>query len=222
MLELLCKQEDIYGTRVIIADGYSTDGTRDIITKLSAEFYPTLKIEMINGGKVSAARNAGLKLVTTPLVLFLDADTMLTNNKQIKDCVNKFLNKSLHLLGAPVKGKEPFTLYALIFFLFNIANKFLCLVSPFAVGNFFLTRTDIINSFGGFDEKAIHGEDYLLSKKYSARKFGFSPYPILQDSRRFKRTGHLKFVAISILSFLMSWNKKFFYRDIGYWGKSSA
>ncbi len=222
MLQLLAGQEDISGTRVIIADGFSTDGTRDIIDNLKVKLSPTLKIEMIDGGKVSAARNAGLKLVATPLVLFLDADTMLTNNKQIKECVNKFQKKHLHLLGAPVKGKEPFTLYAFIFLLFNIANRFLCLISPFAVGNFFLTRTDIINSLGGFDEKAIHGEDYLLSKKYSARKFGFSPYAILQDSRRFKKTGHLKFVAISVLSFFMSWNKKFFYRDIGYWGKTTT
>lgn len=218
MLRLLYNQEGIANTKVIIADAQSTDGTRDIITKLSAEYSPTLQIKMIEGGKVSAARNAGLQLVKTPLVLFLDADTMLTNKAQIKICVEKFLRKNLQLMGAPVKGKEPYTLYGLIFFLFNIANKILCFISPFAVGNFFLTQTEKIKSLGGFDERAIHGEDYLLSKKYSASKFGFSPYPILQDSRRFKRTGHIKFVAISILSFFMSWNKKFFYRDVGYWG----
>lgn len=219
MLQLVAQQSGIEGTRIIIADAHSTDGTRKYIQQAFIDYADVLRIEMIDGGKVSAARNAGLQLVSTPLVLFLDADSMLTYERQIEQCVEKFLTNQFDLMGAPVRGKEPFTLYGLIFFLFNIANQLLRVVMPFAVGNFFLTRTEIIKQLEGFDEKAIHGEDYLLSLKYSPRKFGFSPYAILQDSRRFKKTGHLKFVAISILSFLMSWNRKFFYRDIGYWGK---
>jgi glycosyltransferase involved in cell wall biosynthesis len=219
MLQLVAGQAGIKGTRIIIADAQSTDGTRVFIQQAIISYAEILKIEMIEGGKVSAARNAGLQLVSTPLVLFLDADSMLTNEKQIQTCLEIFTSKQLELMGAPVRGKEPFTLYGLIFFLFNIANKLLRIIMPFAVGNFFLTRTETIKQLGGFDEQAIHGEDYLLSLKYSPRKFGFSPYAILQDSRRFKKTGHLKFVAISVLSFLMSWNRKFFYRDIGYWGK---
>jgi glycosyltransferase involved in cell wall biosynthesis len=219
MLQLVAQQSGIEGTRIIIADAHSTDGTREYIQQAKVDYAEELRIEMINGGKVSAARNAGLQLVTTPLVLFLDADSMLTNEKQIEHCLKKFTDKQLDLMGAPVRGKEPYTLYGLIFFLFNIANRLLRIVMPFAVGNFFLTRTDMTKQLGGFDEQAIHGEDYLLSMKYSPSKFGFSPYAILQDSRRFKKTGHFKFVAISILSFLMSWNRKFFYRDVGYWGK---
>ena len=219
MLQLVAQQSNIKGTRIIIADAHSTDGTRAFIQQVIIDYAEVLRIEMIEGGKVSAARNAGLQLVTTPLVLFLDADSMLTNEKQIEQSLEKFNFKQLDLMGAPVNGKEPYTLYGIIFFLFNIANKILRFVMPFAVGNFFLTRTVMIKKMGGFDEQAIHGEDYLLSLKYSPRKFGFSPYAILQDSRRFKKTGHIKFVAISILSFLMSWNRNFFYRDIGYWGK---
>ncbi len=219
MLQLVAQQSGIEGTRIIIADAHSADGTREYIQQAIIDYAEVLRIEMIDGGKVSAARNAGLQLVATPLVLFLDADSMLTNENQIKQCVEKFIDRQLNLMGAPVRGKEPYTLYGLIFFLFNIANRLLRVVMPFAVGNFFLTHTEMIKQLGGFDEQAVHGEDYLLSLKYSPRKFGFSPYAILQDSRRFKKTGHIKFVAISVLSFLMSWNRKFFYRDIGYWGK---
>lgn len=217
VLKILSEQEDIKGTRVIIADANSTDGTREYIQQ--NKFQGILNVEMIAGGHVAAARNAGLQLVTTPLVLFLDADALLTNTAQLKQCVEIFNSKQLHLMGAPVNGKEPYTLYGFIFFLFNVANFFLKWIMPFAVGNFFLTRTDIIKQLGGFDEKAIHAEDFLLSMQYKAGKFGLSPYAILQDDRRFRKTGYFKFVGLSVLSFFMSWNKNFFYKDRGYWGK---
>ena len=113
VLEILSKQEDIKGTRVIIADANSTDGTREYIQQ--NKFNGVLNIEMIEGGHVAAARNAGLQLVTTPLVLFLDADALLTHSAQLKKCVEIFNSKQLHLMGAPVNGKEPYTLYGLIF-----------------------------------------------------------------------------------------------------------
>lgn len=219
VLSILAEQENIKGTRVIVADANSTDGTQEYLLNAINSFEGIIKLEVIEGGKVAKARNNGLKLVTTPLVLFLDADAMLTNNAQLQISVDKFLKKDLDLMAAPIRGKEFFSRYNIIFQLFNVFNHLFSLVQPFAIGNFFLTRTDVINHLGAFDEKAIHAEDYLLSMKYKTSKFSFSPFPIIQDSRRFKKTGYLKFLGITILSFIMQWNKKFFYRDIGYWGK---
>jgi glycosyltransferase involved in cell wall biosynthesis len=82
-LSLINKQEDISGTRVIIADS-SDDSTRDII--LSGG-HDNLNITIIDGGYPSVARNKGSELSTTPYILFLDADIFLIDNTTIKECM---------------------------------------------------------------------------------------------------------------------------------------
>ena len=61
--------------RVIVADNNSTDGTLERISKASEDF-KNLQIELIQGGNTPMARNNGAKLVTTPYILFMDADAI--------------------------------------------------------------------------------------------------------------------------------------------------
>ena len=65
-------------TRIIIADS-STDRTREIIQANSA----FLNVEIIDGGPVSVARNHAAKTVTTPYILFIDADVRFFKNTVI-------------------------------------------------------------------------------------------------------------------------------------------
>ena len=78
LLNSLSKQQCIDGVRIIIAD-CSTDDTPDIIQKNKGN----LQVEVIQGGPVSLARNAGARLVDTPYVLFIDSDVMFFSNTVI-------------------------------------------------------------------------------------------------------------------------------------------
>ena len=66
----LANQNNITGTRVIIADGFSRDRTRSKIINLKHSLKDKINIELVNGGKVAYARNFGLTLVKTKYVLF--------------------------------------------------------------------------------------------------------------------------------------------------------
>ena len=192
----LNKQHNIKGTRVIIAD-CSKDDTRKII---SSGKYKNLNIEIIDGGLPSVGRNKGAKLSNTEYVLFMDADTVLMDNNVIDDTIKDMYHNKLELLTCRVKsvGKDIRT--NLSFRLFNLINKFISRKTPFAVGTYFMTKTDKIKQLKGFDETYQHSEDYMLSKLYNPKNFKISKKYIGQDDRRFKKMGKFNY---------RSFNKRF-------------
>ena len=72
----ISRQRFIGSLEVIIADGNSTDDTLKFINKAYEDF-KNLSIKVIKGGKVGYGRNQGAKIVTTPYILFMDADSIL-------------------------------------------------------------------------------------------------------------------------------------------------
>lgn len=216
-LKSISKQNYISGTRVIIADGGSTDGTLDVINVLKSLYMDTIKINLIKGGKVAYGRNQGADLVDTNYVLFMDADTYLFDNNTIYDCLSTMPKLNLELVTCKVKSTVDDWKPNLAFSLFNIVNKIISLATPFAVGTFFMTRTNIFRLYGPFDESLKHSEDYFLSKKYRPSEFRISDHYIGQDDRRFKKIGYLGMVKLLIKSFINRNNRNFFRKDVGYW-----
>lgn len=216
-IDSIYKQVLIEGTRVIIADNHSTDRTRAIINNLSHMYSDRLNIEMINGGKVGMARNLGSDLVKTEYILFLDADIQLFNNITIHDCMEEIIDDKLDLMTCKVKSVSSDWRSKLAFVSFNIVNRIFSYFTPFAVGTFFLTRTDRFIEMGKFNEKYHHSEDYGLSRKYNPKKFRISEHYVGQDDRRFKKMGYLGMVRLLIKSFFNRNNEEYFKKDIGYW-----
>jgi glycosyltransferase involved in cell wall biosynthesis len=213
----LASQNNITGTRVIIADGFSKDATRAKIINLKHNLKDILNIELVNGGKVAYARNFGLSLVKTKYVLFLDADTVLMDNDIIDHTLKTMYHDKLELLTCRVKsvGKDIRT--DISFMLFNLINKLISRKTPFAVGTYFMTRTDKINLLNGFDETYQHSEDYMLSKLYHPKKFKISKKYIGQDDRRFKKMGYFGMVKLLINGYINRNNPNFFKHDVSYW-----
>lgn len=213
----LANQNNITGTRVIIADGFSRDKTRSKIINLKHSLKDNISIELVNGGKVAYARNFGLSLVKTKYVLFMDADTVLMDNNVVDDTIKDMYHNKLDLLTCKVKsvGKDIRT--NLSFKLFNLINKFISKKTPFAVGTYFMTRTDKIKQLKGFDETYQHSEDYMLSKLYNPQNFKISKKYIGQDDRRFKKMGYFGMVKLLVNGYLNRNNPKFFKHDVSYW-----
>ena len=198
------RAQDIGDTRIIIAD-CSTDTTRQVIQDNSSG----LNVEIIDGGPVSVAKNNGARLVTTPYILFIDADVRFFKNTVIWDAVDKIQSKNLDLVGLNIKCYDRDMRAMVGFALFNTINHTLKFFSPFAVGAFMLTRKDKFDEFGGFPEQFATSEDYFLSRKYSPRKFKIVRHHFGQDSRRFKKMGYLGMGKYLIKNFINRNNKKY-------------
>jgi glycosyltransferase involved in cell wall biosynthesis len=199
--------QDIGDTRVIIAD-CSTDNTRQVIQNNSTR----LNVEIIDGGPVSIAKNNGARLVTTPYVLFIDADVRFFKDTVIHDAVKTIESKNLDLIGLKIKCYDKDPRAKLGFIIFNTINHAMKYFSPFAVGAFMLTRRDRFEEFGGFPENFSTSEDYFLSRKYSPRKFRIIKHHFGQDSRRFKKMGYLGMAKYLVKNFVNRNNK-------AYWDK---
>ena len=209
------RNQDIGDTKVIIAD-CSTDNTRQVIK----DNIGLLNVEIIEGGPVSIAKNNGAKLVTTPYILFIDADVRFFKKTVIQDSVNKMESKNLHLIGLNIKCYDKDLRAKIGFTAFNLINHTLKFVSPFAVGAFMLTRRDKFEEYGGFPEQFSTSEDYFLSRKYSPRKFRIIKHYFGQDSRRFKKMGYFGMATYLVKNFVNRNNKQYWdsLDSSKYWG----
>jgi glycosyltransferase involved in cell wall biosynthesis len=209
------REQNIGDTRIIIAD-CSTDRTRQVIKDNSWE----LNVEIIDGGPVSIAKNRGARLVTTPYILFIDADVRFFKHHVIRDAVHKIESKNLDLVGLNIKCYDRDVRARAGFVVFNTINHALKYFSPFAVGAFMLTRRDRFEEYGGFPEQFSTSEDYFLSRKYSPRKFRIIRHHLGQDSRRFKRMGYMGMAKYLVKNFVNRNNKKYWDQldNSKYWG----
>lgn len=201
------RQQSIDNTRVIIAD-CSTDKTREVIEIMKG----ALNVEVIDGGPVSIAKNNGARLVTTPYILFIDADVRFFKDTVIQDAVAEIESNNLDLVGLNIKCYDNDMRAIIGFGIFNIINNVLKYFSPFAVGAFMLTRRDRFEEFGGFPEKTTTSEDYFLSRMYSPKKFKIINHHFGQDSRRFKKMGYLGMATYLIKNFINRNNKAYWDR----------
>jgi glycosyltransferase involved in cell wall biosynthesis len=119
LLESLRKQ-NIGNTRIIIAD-CSTDNTRQVIKDNSAG----LNVEIIDGGPVSIAKNNGARLVTTPYILFIDADVRFFKDTAISDSVDIIESGDLDLIGLNIKSYDNDIRATIGFTIFNLINHLL-------------------------------------------------------------------------------------------------
>lgn len=207
--------QDIGDTRVIIAD-CSTDNTRQVIQ----DNKKGLRVEIIDGGPVSIAKNNGAQLVTTPYILFIDADVRFFKNTVIHDAVNAMESKNLDLIGLKIKCYDKDPRAKLGFIIFNTINHAMKYFSPFAVGAFMLTRRDRFEEFGGFPENFVTSEDFFLSRKYSPKKFRIIRHHFGQDSRRFKKMGYMGMAKYLVKNFVNRNNKAYWDKldSSKYWG----
>lgn len=199
--------QGLASTKIIIAD-CSTDRTREVIKECGAG----LNIEIIEGGPVAVARNRAARMVTTPYILFIDADVRFFTHHTIQDAVDKLEQYNLDLVGLNAKCYNDDIRAQIGFKIFNAINHVLKYFSPFAVGAFMLTRRSKFEEFGGFPEKFSTSEDFFLSRMYSPKKFKIINHYFGQDNRRFKKMGYFGMAWYLIKNF---WNRN----NQAYWDK---
>ncbi len=209
-LTLLNKQTNIIGTRVIISDS-SDDLTREII---SNGYYPNLKIEIIDGGLPSVARNKGASIASTPYVLFMDADIFLSDSDTIYYSVKSIINYNLHLITCKFRCRGK---YSFVFPVFEFFRDFFVRQAPCAIGGYMLFDKNKFDSLGGFVNEDKFAEDFHLSSKINPLFFLVVNKKVYTTDRRFRKKGLFYMLKMAVLSMVNKDNPEFFKNDHNYW-----
>ena len=207
----ISEQRGIDGTKVIVAD--NSDDELSLRWLYSAiNDFRNLDVKIIEGGYPSVGRLNGSKLVTTPYMLFLDSDIMLTHRNIIKDT----LQYDRDLLTVPFITSVRYDWVFRLFDLFQWLS--VKMGTPFAVGGFQLWKTETYWKLGGYNPKEIFAEDYSLSQKVNPKDFKIHKTEYVYTSpRRFEKKGILWMFKIMIKSYLNRNNPEFFTKSHGYW-----
>ena len=206
----IAKQVGFAGTRVIIADTSDEEDSLDFLKYTEDNYRYSLNIELIKGGFPAKARLEGSKLVTTPYILFLDADIMLQNKSLLGEC----LAYNTDLVTVPFQTEKGFNW---IFRLFDIQQQLSNLFgTPFAIGGFQLWKTEAYWKTGGYDETHLFAEDYWVSQKAEVMKI-HNTKGVWTSARRFKNKGFFYMFLLSIKCYINRNNTEFFKKHHDYW-----
>ena len=203
-------------TRILVADAGSTDGT----VEAARNFRDQLCVEIIPGGLPSVGRNAGAKLATTRYVLFLDADVELTDVTLLRRAMGTVCRRNLHLATVSIGCRQGTFFDNLLYAGSNVMQYVGARWKPFATGMFMLFEREAFWRLGGFNERALFAEDYLLSKGVHRNRFCIVRGRILTTNRRFRKLGHGRMIWMFLKTMLHTWDDKYFLKDQGYWGEA--
>ena len=209
-IAFIAKQVGFAGTKVIIADTSDEGDSLDFIEYTKRDYQYSLNIELIKGGFPAKARLEGSKLVTTPYILFLDADIMLQNKSILGEC----LAYNADLVTVPFQTEKGFNW---IFRLFDIQQQLSNLLgTPFAIGGFQLWKTEAYWKTGGYDETHLFAEDYWVSQK-AEKMVIHKTKGVWTSARRFKNKGFFYMFILSIKCYINRNNTSFFQKHHDYW-----
>ena len=209
-ISFISKQIGIAGTNVIIADVSDEEDSMWWLWKTQIEYKYSLNIEIIKGGFPAKARLEGSKLVTTPYILFLDADIMLQNKFILGEC----LECNTDLVTVPFQTEKSFNW---IFRLFDIQQQISNFIgTPFAVGGFQLWKTESYWKTGGYDETHLFAEDYWVSQK-AEKMIIHKTKGVWTSARRFKNKGFFYMAWLTIKCYFNRNNSEFFKKSHNYW-----
>ncbi len=215
LLTCLSTQEypNLRDTKVFVADAHSTDGTPGI----AMGFRERLDIEVIAGGLPSVGRNAGARRAISKYILFIDADIEIDDPTLLRRSLERMKERRLHCLTPNIRCSAGGVLDHALYTGNNVVQRVASWTKPFATGMYMLFDRDVFWNLGGFDEKALYAEDYLLSQKVSPLRFGIVSGSVLTSNRRFKKMGHWRIARMFLNTALHSFDRSYFHRDQNYW-----
>jgi len=184
---------------VIVVDGSSEDGTKEIARKYKAKFIPT------NIRNVSHQRNLGAELAAYSRILFLDADGYLEPDF-LEKSLKEIYKRKLQVTGCYLypDSKNPF--YRMAYLIFRQWVRFQNRTpTPAVNGSCFFTTKKIHKKVKGFNPQISYAEDY----DYARKALKHCDVALLKKSkiytsvRRFEKEGKfktgLKYIYIALL-----------------------
>jgi glycosyltransferase involved in cell wall biosynthesis len=166
LLDALSKQT-FENFEVIVSDAESKDGTKEVV----GSFKDKLDIKFIEAPPNGPAfgRNQGAKAARGDWLLFLDADDDIDEPNFMEALIKTASQKNWNTASAKMKFKDKKGLWVLYHYQKLLSHT----KRPVASGYCILTKRDLFEQLGGFNEKIHFGEDYEYVSKAGKHGFGF-------------------------------------------------
>jgi len=170
---------------IVIADAGSTDETRAIAEEYGAQ--------VVEGGRPAAGRNAGARVATSELVLFLDADDELDDDF-IEVIVAEFGERDLAVATTFVDPIEKDARNSVACEVVNLYLDVMQYVSPHAPGFCILVRREVHEAISGFDETVVLAEDHDYVRRASEQGTFrvLRSCPVRTSMRRIEKEGLIR------------------------------
>lgn len=188
------KKQTLQPSDIIVADAQSTDRTREIADSFGAK--------VVEGGMISVGRNAGARVAQTDFILFLDADVELRDPEFLEKAVGEMLERKLDLATCDCFPLSDQYIDHFLHKAYNTYARAWGSLYPHAPGFCMLTRRDLHEKIGGFDEEVTFCEDHDYARRATKHgRFGFLKSTKIPVSiRRLDRDGRMKIVIKYLLA----------------------
>jgi glycosyltransferase involved in cell wall biosynthesis len=195
---LMAIKSQKYGgeVEIIVSDSHSDDNTQEIARRYGAEVVLT---EMLGP---AVGRNRGAQAAKGEILVFLDADTVPSENLLAR--ISEILEENKGIVGGTCKFL-PYNgglLDWLIYTFTNAAARIMInLRIPQDPGYCFFYRKDIFKKLGGLRDDLVLNETHDLairSKAYG--NFVYMNTPVFTSLRRYRKVGYLRTIWMYLIS----------------------
>ncbi|KPK87895.1 MAG: hypothetical protein AMS27_01060 [Bacteroides sp. SM23_62_1] len=203
LIESIKKLDQEYHYEIIVADGGSTDKTREIAEKLG------VKVTRDNTDApktIANGRNSGANLASGEILFFCDADTAIPDPGKFLAEVFRVFNNPVIVGGTPslrIFPDETNWRDKIFHYLFNKIIQFSFITkTPVCGGQCQIVRRNEFRKVNGYNVNIVHGEDSDLFRRL--RKIGklyfFSGMVVYESPRRYRYYGYIRLLFKGILS----------------------
>lgn len=157
-ISTLLRQTRIRGTKVIIADLGSSDGSLEYAHQESFEFRKNISIfpKSFKDGRETYYHDL-FEMIETPYVLFLTPGAVLESNDSIMNLINEFSLRNKNFIAGTKKNKNQIV---------DLFTDFKSLLKPETKFDLIICKTKIMNSVNLDDDLRFS----LNTKEYSVMK----------------------------------------------------
>lgn len=183
------RMQTVQPLEIILADAYSTDGTRDVAAREG--------VVVVDGGLPGVGRNRGAAVAKGDVLLFLDADVVLRDADFLARAYAQFTQRGLTVATcdiAPIDGNRFDDVLHIIFNVYVRATSFFFVHTP---GACLFVRADVFHRVRGFDESMSFCEDMDFGRR-AARHGKFAilrGLTFYTGMRRMRHDGYRKLIA---------------------------
>ncbi len=180
---------------MVVVDGKSDDATRDRVRALADAHRDRVSIRLFESDtrNVSTQRNLGASNAVHDLIAFLDADVEIPDRATLEALVASFRMERCAAASCrfvPTNGHPVGRFYYWLIYRFH---RFQERRKPYALGACILTRKEVFERVGGFDETIRVNEDaHYVERASKHGPFRVFPHALKTSTRRFDKDGYIR------------------------------